>query len=63
MSLASYTPVVNVLADAETPFPFFGPTAARPALPALTQFYWDTSLDEPIWWNGSAWVDAEGNPV
>ena len=44
----SYTPVTDVPADSETPFPIFGPISARPTNPAVTQFYWDTTLDEPI---------------
>jgi hypothetical protein len=59
----SYTPVTDVPADSETPFPIFGPTSARPTNPAVTQFYWDTTLDEPIWWNGSEWIDAAGVQV
>ena len=48
--------------------PDFGVTAARPtAVPngALTvgQFYFDTTLGQPIWWDGTQWVDAAGVPV
>ena len=25
--------------------------------------YFDTTLNKPIWWNGSAWVDATGATV
>ena len=25
--------------------------------------YFDTTLGKPIWWNGSAWVDATGQEV
>jgi hypothetical protein len=42
-----------------------GTTAQRPTLTSLTQgyLYLDNTLDadgKPIWWNGSAWVDATG---
>jgi hypothetical protein len=44
----------------------FGDTASRPA--ALTaantgQQYFDTTLIKPIWWSGTAWVDATGANV
>ena len=25
--------------------------------------YFDTTISKPIWWNGTDWVDANGNPV
>ena len=25
--------------------------------------YYDTDLNKPIWWNGTAWVDASGTKV
>lgn len=40
-----------------------GATAARPATPETGQFFFDTSLAIPIWWNGTAWVDATGGTV
>ncbi len=42
-----------------------GKTSARPALNATDagfQFF-DTTLGKPVWWNGSRWVDATGQPV
>jgi hypothetical protein len=30
---------------------------------AKGQFYFDTTLNKPIWWTGSAWVDATGATV
>jgi hypothetical protein len=40
--------------------PTSGTTAARPTLAAadLGYTYFDTTLNSPIWWSGSAWVDA-----
>ena len=26
-------------------------------------YYFDTTLGKPIWWNGTAWVDATGATV
>ncbi len=37
-----------------------GATANRPSSPYLYEFYLDTSLGYPIWWNGSDWVDGTG---
>lgn len=45
-------------------FPDKGLTAARPTQQlAPGQFFFDQTLDKPIWWNGTAWVDATGTPV
>ena len=50
--------------------PNSGTTANRPintSTPKLQtgQYYFDTSLSpaKPIWWNGTAWVDATGTVV
>jgi hypothetical protein len=59
----SYTPVTNNPIDDTTPEPTMGPTSARPLFPAVTQMYFDTTLDEPIWWNGSGWINAMGASV
>lgn len=40
-----------------------GDTASRPSTPTLGQSYFDQTLGKPIWWNGTAWVDATGAPV
>lgn len=39
-----------------------GPTAKRPVLgPADAGFmYFDTDLSMPIWWDGTGWVDGNG---
>lgn len=45
-------------------FPDQGTTAARTAQQRVVgQFFFDTTLGIPIWWNGSAWVNASGTPV
>jgi hypothetical protein len=48
--------------------PFSGVTANRPvdsvqAPLAVGQFYYDTTLDRPIWWNGTVWKKADGTTV
>ena len=41
-----------------------GATADRPAASLYTgQYYFDTDLGIPIWYNGSDWVDAAGTVV
>jgi hypothetical protein len=48
--------------------PFSGTTAERPvstvqAPLAVGQYYYDTTLDRPIWWNGTVWKKADGTTV
>lgn len=38
-----------------------GTTANRPTGVAAGYQYFDTTLGYPIFWDGAAWVDAEGN--
>lgn len=40
-----------------------GVTADRPTNPFIAQFYYDTTIGKPIWWNSSNWKDAAGNTV
>lgn len=40
-----------------------GASTARPASPATGQQFFDTTLGKPIWWSGSAWVDATGTTL
>ena len=48
--------------------PLSGTTANRPIdsvqipLP-IGQFYYDTTLDRPIWYNGTVWKKADGTVV
>jgi len=47
-----------------TAIPDYGTTLNRPKLPLLIgQIYFDTTLDIPIWWNGTKWVNASGTGV
>jgi hypothetical protein len=44
--------------------PPHGTTAARPtANLEIGQFYYDTTLGIPIWWNGTVWKNASGTTV
>jgi hypothetical protein len=38
-------------------------TASRPASPVKGQMFYDTTLNKPIWYNGTAWTDATGTTV
>lgn len=41
-----------------------GTTASRPTVNLLIgQYYFDTTLSKPIWWNGTAWTDGIGTVV
>jgi len=48
--------------------PLSGTTAKRPVSTAqvalaVGQIYYDTTLDRPIWWNGTVWKKADGTTV
>ena len=48
------------------PVPSGGTTAQRPTSPILYQFYFDTTLAQPIWCSsltGPTWVNAAGVSV
>jgi len=40
-----------------------GTTAQRSPTPELFQSYFDSTLNKPIWYNGTVWVDATGATV
>src|SRR5690606_14256426 len=40
-----------------------GPTSNRPGGVAVGTVYFDTTLGKPVWWTGSDWVDAMGDPA
>ena len=42
-----------------------GATSSRPTPDAIFKNfeYFDTTLNKPIWWTGSTWVDATGTNV
>ncbi len=50
-------------AAASASAPVSGITADRPLAPATGAEYFDTTLGQPIWWDGMAWVDATGTPA
>ena len=37
-----------------------GDTPSRPAAPVTGTMYFDTTLGQPIWYDGTGWVDATG---
>ena len=40
-----------------------GATASRPASPIIGEFYKDTTLGIPIWWDGTNWINHLGTTV
>lgn len=40
-----------------------GTTSARPSVKHAGMCYFDSTMNKPIWWNGSKWVDATGATV
>lgn len=40
-----------------------GTSANRPTSSILGQYYFDTTLGQPVWWDGVSFVDADGNVV
>lgn len=40
-----------------------GVSASRPTSSVLGEFFYDTTLNQPVWWSGNAWRDADGNVV
>ena len=38
-------------------------TANRPTTSVLGEFYFDTTVGLPVWWNGTNYQDAAGNVV
>ena len=40
-----------------------GVTANRPISSVAGQFYFDTTIGKPVWWNGTGFVDATGTYV
>ena len=37
-----------------------GTSANRPRASVIGQFYFDTSINKPLWWNGTGFVDGVG---
>jgi hypothetical protein len=44
--------------------PLAGPTVDRPVLGLqVGEFYFDTTLNKPTYWDGTQWIDAMGGPL
>lgn len=44
-----------------TKYPNIGDNRPEPTVADKGFQYFDTTLNKPVWWNGSTWVDANGN--
>lgn len=40
-----------------------GSTTNRPVGSVIGQFYLDTQVGKPVWWNGTTFIDATGAPA
>lgn len=63
-----YKPIKTKWSDnhyAKIPLIFSGTTTDRPKTTYLDigTMYFDATLNKPIWWNGTVWVDATGTTV
>ena len=38
-------------------------TTLRPTTSILGEFYFDTTVSKPVWWNGTNYQDAAGNAI
>lgn len=54
LSTGAYRPQMSLHNEGYMTLPL-GNTASRPASPLQGQIYYDTTLNAPIWWTGSAW--------
>jgi hypothetical protein len=65
--ITSLTPIASptVYRRARNAILFSGASANRPATSyiGVGQSYFDTTLNKPIWWNGTNWVDHAGTTV
>lgn len=41
----------------------YSTTALRPTSSVLGESYFDTTVNKPIWWNGTNYQDAAGNVI
>lgn len=38
-------------------------TTKRPTTSVLGEMYFDTTINKPVWWNGTSFKDASGNVI
>lgn len=53
----------NELLELEAKMYATGSTVGRPLEPIVGQQYFDTTLNKPVFFSGTAWVDATGQEV
>lgn len=46
-----------------TQYKLVGPTADRDSPTGVGGMFFDTTHGKPVWWDGTQWVDATGNPA
>lgn len=57
------TPSGNSIQIASTGGSIIPIGSVRPPSPSAGQQFYDKNINKPIWYTGSAWVDATGNAV
>ena len=57
------TPTDNLMVVPRKYVTMNGTSALRPTASVVGQFYFDTSINKPVWWNGTGFVDATGTYV
>ena len=53
----------NVGGNVKPLVPLVNTTSNRPANPSIGEQFFDKTIGKPIWYNGTAWVDATGATV
>lgn len=63
--LLTLTPGANCQLTYAITYPRHGTTGARPTLTAeqIGFNYWDTTIPEPVWWNGTVWKNEANGTV
>jgi len=54
---------VQAVLDARHSVTRSGATGARPTVSIIGTQFFDTTLNKPVWWNGTVWKDATGATV
>lgn len=63
-SLASETYMSDKVTNVEEAIkPASGTSVERPIVTTVGKMFYDTTLNKPIWFNGSIWKDAAGTEV
>ena len=59
LSDVDYSKIINV-SSTITINKGYSSGTTRPTSPYLGEYFFDTSINKPIWWTGSIWVLSDG---